>query len=273
MASQVSFTASNVHVCLFEQRVGFSYNSRPSISTKGVMGPLSRAEENRWSWGQKTAGRPPPKYPILVTPPARPGLNNRFHAVWGGRLRADCVCGGGWEVGGRHWKVLNDSEMVGLMQDNASVIPFSTITSFYPFALFQSSALFLSLPLCSSQGSLIMRMGESDEKERERQGTKTKDIESGQRSRMYRVCHVCKSKKLNTHECLNMEIHMQWLKSVTLDTCLGLLWWMQEGQGLGIPKWWAQLLFLSRPFQRSHGRVWGPARLTVGSKGHLWVSS
>ncbi len=65
----------------------------------------------------------------------------------------------------------------------------------------------------------------------------------------------------------------QWLKSVTLDTCLGLLWWMQEGQGLGIPKWWAQLLFLSSPFQRSRGRVWGPARLTAGSKGHLWVSS
>lgn len=66
-----SLAASNVHVCLFEQHVGFSYNRRPSISTKGVMGPLSCAVENRGSWGQKMAG-PPPKTPhttILVTPP------------------------------------------------------------------------------------------------------------------------------------------------------------------------------------------------------------
>ncbi len=49
-----------------------------------------------------------------------------------------------------------------------------------------------------------MRMGESDEKEKERRGTKTKNIESEQHSR---VCHVCKSEKLNTHERLNTESH------------------------------------------------------------------
>ncbi len=64
-----------------------------------------------------------------------------------------------------------------------------------------------------------MRMGESDEKEKERRGTKTKNIESEQHSR---VCHVCKSEKLNTHERLNTESHSDlkvWLLTLASDYC------------------------------------------------------
>ncbi len=113
-----SLPVMSMYACLSSVLVSLTAAGHQS-QQRGVMWPLSRAEPRRIDEaGVRKRPDVPPKYPILVTPPAWPGLN-RFHAVWGGRLRADCVRGGGWEVGGHHWKVLNDSKMVGLRQDNA----------------------------------------------------------------------------------------------------------------------------------------------------------